>query len=156
MEPPLHGDGGRLDAGLLPGLHVVYLVVKADAREVAGVHPEHHLGPVLGIHPTGASMHAQDGRMVVVLTEVKRFQLQFGDPPSGRSQIVADLRERTAVPLLRGQFRQYLGVLERLVHGFHPSHQALELSQAAAQPRGSVRIVPKIGTGDLYSELPQF
>ena len=64
---PLHHDGGRLDARLVPLLVVHDLIGKAVALGPAGVHAVEHLGPVLGLSAAGTGVDGQDHIGAVIL-----------------------------------------------------------------------------------------
>ena len=94
--------------------------------------------------------------MVVVLAEVERLPLQTGDPSRRLRQVVAHLGKRAGVSLIRGQFHQDVRVVEFPLHGFHPAHQALELSETTGQAGGAARIVPQVRVGNPGAQLLEF
>ena len=54
---------------------------EAAALGPALVHPQQHLGPVLGVGPAGPGVDLADGVALVVLAREQRLQLELADPP---------------------------------------------------------------------------
>ena len=73
----LEPDGGALEPGLFSRLVVEDLGLEALALGVAQVHPQQHLGPVLGLGAAGPGMDGQDGVAGIVRVVEQGPQLRF-------------------------------------------------------------------------------
>lgn len=73
----LHPDGDTLYPGLLSRHRVEDLGFIAFAFGVSQVHPQEHLGPVLGFGPASAGMDGEESVTVVVLFEKKSLEFSL-------------------------------------------------------------------------------
>jgi hypothetical protein len=73
----LEPDGRALEARFFSGLLVEDFYLESFPLRVSEVHPEEHLGPVLGFGPAGARVDRQDGVSGVVLVVEQRPELSF-------------------------------------------------------------------------------
>jgi len=109
---PPHSDRGGADTGLL-GLQVlVDFRLETALLEVAEIHPQHHLGPVGGVHSPGAGMDTDDGGTVVVLTEEEALPLQILEIGRNGPQFRGDIGGRRLVGLLGGHLQQQFGIVQ--------------------------------------------
>ncbi len=102
------------DSGLIPRRDLIDLYPEAPILEVPEIHAEQHFGPILSIHAACSGVHADDGRVIVVLTEIERFGFKPGKLPLDARQFVPDLILGSQVVLFSCQFEQYRGVVESI------------------------------------------
>jgi hypothetical protein len=112
------GDGGVLDACLVPRLPVEELDLEASPLAPPAVHPEEDLGPVLGVDAAGAGVDGEDGVEAVLRTVEHSGQLglpdellELGDPTGdlGHHLLVLagrELEELAELAHLRGELVQ--------------------------------------------------
>ena len=80
-EPSLHDERGRQQPGLGSLRRLIHLDAEASTFGPARVHPQHHLGPVLGIGATGAGVHLGDGVGLVVVALEQALDLKATNAP---------------------------------------------------------------------------
>ena len=78
-EPSLDDEGGREEAGFGALGRLIDLDAEPTTLSPAGVHPQHHLGPVLGVGPAGPRVHLCDGICLVVLPLKEALHLEATD-----------------------------------------------------------------------------
>ena len=100
-----------------PGWYLIHLEVELGALEVADVHPQEDLGPVLGVDATGTGVDAHDGRSVVVLGEEERLPLELCQRLFDVGELGEDVGDGRGIILLGGQIEQHIGIVERLFEG---------------------------------------
>ena len=146
---PLDGDGGGLDARL-----VALFIVEGGALEVvtlgpAGVHPEEHLRPVLGLGAAGAGVEGEDGAVGIILPGEQGLQAGL-----------LDLGLQLCVFRLNlGQDLLVLGLLAHLAEGHQvlpggdelvlPLDLVLQLLEAHLHLLGPGQVVPEPVLGGL-------
>ena len=131
--------------GLLGGEHLVELHLEAPPLQEAQVHAQQHLGPVGGVHPAGAGVHAEDRRPVVVLAEEEALLLQVGQVGFDRRQVLDHLGGGRGVAFLLGHVEEDLGVVEGAGEAIDPGDDRLVARQAPGQLPGPVGILPEVG-----------
>ena len=99
-------EGRRLDAGLLPRARLQQLDLEAAPLGPAHHHPQHHLGPVLGVGAAGAGVDGDERVTGVVLAGEQALLLERGEP-------LLDRRQRLLQ--LGGDLRVLLGELDEPV-----------------------------------------
>ena len=118
----LHGHRRRLEARLLARARLDELRLVAAVGRPAQVHPQHHLGPVLGIGAAGAGVDRDDGVARVVLAVEERVLLQ-------PRELCGDGRELGAQLVLERRVE-----LEQLARPPRPRRSAARSGRAAASP----------------------
>jgi hypothetical protein len=126
---------------------LVHLHLETASLQEAQVHAQQHVGPVGRVHPTGARVHAEDGRPVVVLTEEEAFLLQLGQLALDRRQLGGGVGGSLGIGLLLGQPEQGLGIVDGGGEALDPIHHGLVTSQAPGDLPGPVGILPEIRFG---------
>jgi hypothetical protein len=76
----LGDEAGRLDPGLLALGRLGHLNLEPAPLGPAQVHPQQHLGPVLGVGAAGARAHRDDGIAGVVLAAEQPCLLELAEP----------------------------------------------------------------------------
>ena len=146
---PLDGDGGGLDARL-----VALFIVEGGALEVvalgpAGVHPEEHLRPVLGLGAAGAGVEGEDGAVGIILPGEQGLEPRLLDLGLKLCVFRLDL----------GQDLLVLGLLAHLAEGHEilpggdelvlPLDLVLQLLEAHLHLLGPGQVVPEPVLGGL-------
>ena len=85
-------EGGRLDASFLARAHLEQLHVEVAPFSPAHLHAQHHLGPVLGIGPAGAGVHAHERIARVIGPGEQALLLQRREPRLDRADLLVYLR----------------------------------------------------------------
>jgi hypothetical protein len=145
-------EGGREQPGLLPFGRLVDFDREAAPLGPALVHPEEHLGPVLGVRTARAGVHFTHGVELVVFAGEQRLQLQR---PESRTEGVDHVDqfgvERGVTRSLGGRF---LAQLEQCLRVLERAAQRVELFQVSGDPpeflgdgARIVSVVPEIGPG---------
>ena len=144
---PLDGDGGGLDARLVPVLVVQGLDGEIMPLAPAGVHAEKHLAPVLGLGAAGAGVERQDGVVGVILPGEQGGQigllqggLQGGIP-------LLHLGKQAGVVLLHGHFHQSGQVLPLGGEAGVMLQLVFQLLGALKDLLGGGYVVPEVGAG---------
>ncbi len=141
----LDDEGGGQDAGFLALADLGYLQGKAPALDPALVHPQQHLGPVLGVGAAVLGVHLAHGVEFVVLAREQRPQLQLvelGGQLSGHGLQVAGYR---TVIFLAGQFEQRFGVGQAALERAEQVDVVLQGGVLAPDGLGGVGVVPQVG-----------
>ena len=146
---PLDGDGGGLDARLVPVLVVQDFIREALPLHPAGVHAVEHLGPVLGLGAARPCVELQNGAASVVLAGEERGHPGLGGPVlQGGVFALQLLQDFRVVGLLAhlAQGRQVLpGGEELLLLG----NFVLELLEPLLDLLGPLQVVPEAVLGGL-------
>jgi len=95
-----NGEGGALDASLLPDGNLINLNLEALALQVAQVHAQHHLCPVLSINSPGTGVNGNDGIVLVVLPRIKASLLQVAHCFRKPLELLGGIVEGRGVSLL--------------------------------------------------------
>ena len=117
-------EGGRLDAGLLPRARLQQLDLEAAALGPAHHHPQHHLGPVLGVGAARAGVDGHERVAGVVLAGEQPLLLE-------RGQALLDRGERLLE--LGGELGVLLGELDEPLEVVGVGLQLRERRPAAAR-----------------------
>ena len=75
-----HDEGGGLETCFLSRSRLLYLDGEPSALSPARVHPQHHLGPVLGIGPARPGVDLGHRVAIVVLATEERTEFEGPEP----------------------------------------------------------------------------
>ncbi len=140
-----HGQGDRLDPGLLPLAPFLHGHCQTLVHQEALVHPHQHLRPILGVDSAGAGVHGEDGVLLVVLLEEQGLELQAVQFPRHPAELGPGLLPMLLVTGLGGEVGEGLGVVDGLLQGVDGLEQALVAGQALGGLPGVVGVVPEVG-----------
>ena len=119
----------------------------------AGVHPQQHLGPVLGIGATGAGIDGEHSAFLVVITTEQALQLPAVQALAQLIEALLGLGEHLLVRFQLVELQRCLGI----VHGTAPVRQLLQLRfhliQAAHLLLGRLLVIPEIRLGGELFEI---
>ena len=137
----LDAEGGGLDAGLLPRARLQQLDLEAAPLGPAHLHPQHHLGPVLGVGAARAGVDGHERVAGVVGAGEQPLQLQRLEPRLDRAERLLDLVGELRI--LLGELDEPLEVLDvarELLVGGQPARLARVLRRRRARrPPGRPR-----------------
>jgi len=115
------------------------------ALEVAGVHAQDHLGPVLGLDPAGAGVDLEDGATTVLRSVQQELEVEALDHGVQFLGAALDLARRLLVGLVGGEFTQQQQVLDLSLGGLHRFGPGPQLPLPAQDLVRAVLIRPEIG-----------
>ncbi len=153
-ERRVHLHSGVLDSCLFTRLEVEDLGWKSLPLQIAGVHAEEHLSPILRLGPTGARVDGHDRAVGVTLLRKEALQLERLDFGEKLLRLALKLVGEGFVRLLLDERDQALGVLDltlQLTVGLIDPTQRFELGNHLL---GGLGVVPKVGLRHLGLELP--
>ena len=137
----LDAEGGGLDAGLLPRARLQQLDLEAAPLGPAHLHPQHHLGPVLGVGAARAGVDGHERVAGVVGAGEQALLLERREARLDRAERLLDLG---------GELRVLLGELDEPLEVVDVARQLLVGAQAARLARvlgadapGGLRVVPE-------------
>ena len=110
-----HFHRDRLDPGLLARALLDPLELVPVRFRPAAVHPQQHLGPVLGLGPAGAGVNLEEAVVAVGLAREQALELQAREPLAQRAERGLGLGPSLGVALLLGDLGQRHAVVERLL-----------------------------------------
>ena len=146
----LGAEGGGLDPGLLPRARLEQLDAEAAPLGPAHQHPQHHLGPVLGVGAAGAGVDGHERVAGVVGAGEQPLLLERREPLLDGVERLLDLGGELGV--LLGELDQPFEVVdvagELLVRG-QPPRLARVLG---ADAPGGLRVVPEARLAHLALE----
>src|SRR5512132_237357 len=152
---PVHGEGGRLDPGLVPVMHLVYLDLEALLLRPPCVHPKEHVGPIHRLRPAGPRLDRGDRIVRVVRTGQERCELHLLEIDLERGEGLFQLVLEVGIGGSAQELVDRGGVTESALQGI----VAVDLS---GQPRELGRdllpvggIVPERRIGSLLLQLDQ-
>ena len=94
----LGAEGGRLDAGLLPRADLEQLDLEAALLGPAHQHPQHHLGPVLGVGAARAGVDGDERVAGVVAAGEQPLLLELVEARLDASRAARRARRRSTRP----------------------------------------------------------
>jgi hypothetical protein len=141
----------RLDAGLLPGRHLHQLHLHAAPLGPAHLHPQEHLGPVLGIGPACAGVHGDDRVAAVVLAAEQARLLQFREAGLDGCALLGQLSGHLLV--LGRQLLERLQILDVAVERPVRLEPASHGRVLGAHARRALLVVPEAGGLHLALQL---
>jgi hypothetical protein len=121
------GKGHPLDARLVTGLEIDDLRLVPVAFHPSGIHPEEHLGPVLGLGAAGAGVDGDDGVLVVVRVVEHQIEHVSVDPLAEIGELGRDIRKGLLVLLFDAEFQEHTGILQIPAQGLVPVDPVGEL-----------------------------
>jgi hypothetical protein len=142
--------GRRLDAGLLPRARLEQLDLEAAALAEAHHHPQHHLGPVLGVGAARAGVDGDQRIAGVVLAGEEPLLLEVGEAGLDGGDRLLELTGQ--VGILVGQFGQALEVVGVGAEALERVHAALQARVLGADLAGRLGIVPEARLAHLRLE----
>jgi hypothetical protein len=152
-EAALDAERGALDPGPLAGLVLEHLELVPLALGPAGVHPEEHLAPVLGLGAAGAGVDREDGVAVVVGAGEHPAQLEGLDGAAELLRLACDLVLEVGLGVLGLHLGEGLDVLLQPHEGGVVVHPRLLLGDLLLHlPRG-LGVVPEGGVKAALLEL---
>ena len=146
-------EGRRLDAGLLPRARLQQLDLEAAPLGPAHQHPQHHLGPVLGVGAARAGVDGDERVAGVVLAGEQALLLERGEPRLDRGERLLELGGDVRV--LLGELDEpleVLGVGLELLERVEPPLRARVLG---ADAPGRLGLVPEARRAHLGLERAQ-
>ena len=148
-----NGHRGAVDAGFFVVLAVQQFDLVAAILGPLDVHPQQHLGPIVGVGAAVAGVDGEDGPFVVVRTAEQGLGFQLDHLPLQRSQFLLQLAFQRGV--LLGQFEQLLHGVEPLGHFLQRFDHPLQGLQLRNVGLGPFRVVPEVGLGHALLEFFQ-
>lgn len=148
----LHGEGGRLDAGLLRVRGLDELGLVALLLRPAQVHPLQLLGEVGGVDATGLGADVHQGLAGVVLTAQQRPDLHLVQGLLDGGELGLGLGTGVRVVLLLGHLEEHGEIVDPRAQRFGLPHLRLEVGQLAGDLLRLVRVVPQGRRGRLLLE----
>jgi hypothetical protein len=149
----VHGEGRRLEAGLLGVGRLEDLDGVLVLLGPADVHPHQHLGEVRGVDATGAGADGDQGLADVVLAREQRADLERLDGLLDLGQLGLGLGQRVGVVELEAELDQGAEVLDPRLQLAEPVDLALQAGEPARDARGVGLVVPQVGSRDLLAEV---
>jgi len=147
-----HRQRGALDPRLV-ALHQVHQIGFPAARfGPAGVHPQQHLAPVLGLHPTLAGVDREQRVVGVVRPAEHQGQFFAVKQVQQGARVALDLGFDLGVVLGLGQFQQFLQVAGLGCDAAPLVHLRLQRRQPLHHPLRVRGVVPEAGGGGLFGE----
>ena len=152
----MHRERRALDAGLFGVGRVEHLDGVVVLLGPADVHPHQHLGPVGGVHTTGAGADGHQRFPLVVLTGQQGPDFHRLDVGLQRLQLGVSFGEgiRGAVTFFLGSHLvEHRQVVETPPQAFDATQFALGMGQLAGDALSVALVVPQIRIGGLVLEL---
>ena len=146
-------DRAALDPGFLPFGEFVHGHLHAVVFCPAGVHAQQHLGPVLGVGTTGASIDAENGTLFVVFAAEQTLQFPPVEPLSQLAQTVLSLLQQVLVGLQLVKLKGGLGVVDSTAPSAQLRQLGLHLIQTPHLLLGVLLVIPEIGLGRELFEI---
>ncbi len=134
---------------------VVERDVEATLLGPSGVHPQQHLGEVLGVDATVLGVDLHDARRVVVLAGEQAAQLEQVEFGCHRADLGFDVGLLGGVVYLTGHLVQYLGVIEATRQRVERVDVVFHVGVLGVHALGEFGVVPQIGPLHLRFELGQ-
>ena len=103
-------ERGRLDPGLLPRRGLEQLHLEPALLGPAHLHPQQHLGPVLGVGPAGAGVDRDERVAGVVAAREQPLLLELVEALLHAPHLLLELRRDLRI--LLGELRQRLEILD--------------------------------------------
>lgn len=152
-ERLLHGEGGRLDPGLLGEGGVVNLGGVAVPLGPAQVHPQQHGREVGRVDTAGFGANRHQRIALVVLTGQQGADLERLDVGGQSLQVALRLGESGRIVLLHGEFDQHAEIVHSSPQGGDPVHLGLQPGKLRGDGLGIVLVVPQVRGCRLLGEL---
>ena len=140
---------GRSNENIEPA----YAMPPVSPLQIAQVHSEQHLRPVLGIDASGTGMDGDDGRPVVVRPEEEGLTLEPGHRGSKAGQLRPRLVQALLVTFLNTELDQHLGVVERPGDIRNLLDDSLVAGQTSGNFQRPIPVRPQIRDGSLFLQL---
>jgi hypothetical protein len=121
----------------------------------AQVHPQDHLGPVLGLGAACARLDVEIGVVDVHFAREHAPKLQPGDQLLELVEIGDHLGSRVVVIFLDGEFEQLAGVGKPRRQLVQPANDLLEPGTLLSQRLSALGIIPDVGFLQLALDLGQ-
>ena len=149
----LEMDGGALDTGHFPRRDLDQLGAEIVGLAPAQVHPQHHLGPVLGLRAAGAGLDVQVGVIDIHLAAEHAAEFQLLEQRHQAVDFLLHLGDRVGVVFGGGQLQQVSRVAGAGGELFDGADHALQRRALAPQFLGALRVVPDAGLRQLQFYL---
>ncbi len=138
--------------GLGPFGHVVQADREATAFTPALVHPQQHLGEVLGVDAAVLGVDLHDAVAVVVLAGEQAAQLELVERRADRGDRVVDVRLLRLVVLVAGELVQHLDVADPRGQVVERREVVTDVGVLGVELLRPLLVVPQPGFGDLGLE----
>ena len=145
-------QSGLGDSRLFPRLHVLHFNGEPAALGPPGIHPEKHIGPVIGLRATGAGLDGEDGVVTIESTGQERGDFDFVDR---RRQLLHGGDEfRTVFGLFfggagRDELQHDIHVVQFLAKLHDRDDRLFQAVDLSNMPLGLVVIIPETGGAHL-------
>ena len=149
----LDGKGGAFHPGFFPGEYIQQFHGESLPFRIPGVHPQQHVGPVLGFGAAGPGMEGQDGVVGVILVAEEHAQFQVRQGLPGGFHFAFDFTLEAVVLFLHGHFPEGLHVFQLLVQPVVGLHFAFQVVGFLGHGLGLVRIIPEPGRRHLVFQV---
>jgi hypothetical protein len=150
----LHPHGRRLDASHLARAHLHQFGLPAARLAPAQVHPQQHLGPVLGLGAAGAGLDVDEGVGRIHPAGEHALELERLGTLLESGDVGDDRLRGVLVALGCGEIEQVGGLVERLADALQLADDLLQAGTLAPQLLGARSVVPDLGklefAGDFF------
>lgn len=143
-----HRYNSPLDPRLFPGLQIKDLGLKAFPLAPAKVHPEKHLGPVLGLGPARPRIDREDGIAPVMHSREDKPEFQLPDTLLERSHRLLDFSQGLFVICLPGELQQRPLILDFGTERCVKLELFFQIPELLQSPLCSIRVLPEVGLLD--------